>query len=781
MRSRTERVARLATKISVAATMALMLSMLGAILPLASAGLSPADEPVPEKVKANPAPTKPAPAKVGLLLNDARAFQGYTLIAPMFSKTTYLIDMQGKVVRTWDSDYTPGVSAYLLENGHLLRPGAQQPTPSGFGPGAGGRLQEFDGDGQLLWDYSYISEKRLPHHDITRLPNGNVLMIVWEKKTKDEVIAAGRRPDLVGNAGMHPDYLIEVKPTGKTTGEIVWEWHLWDHLVQDHDRSKPSFGNVSDHPELVDLNFGAGEGPIAPMMATKDGVAKLRSLGYLGNSPAPTAKDKDAAKPEAEETAKPESKEKSKSTAKEKSKSAPNRGRTNADWTHFNAVAYNAELDQIVVSVHAFSEFWIIDHSTTTAEAASHKGGRSGKGGDLLYRWGNPRAYRNGSKMDQRLFNQHNAHWIAPGLPGEGHMLVFNNGSGRPGGDSSSVDEIVLPVDSQGQYTRDRRGPYGPTQAVWSYSAPKKSDFYSFFISGAQRLPNGNTLICSGANGSVFEVIPNKEVVWKYTNPVMGNPGGPGGPGGPPGGVDLFPLFLRNQLDLSPEQNKQLDEFQKEILGKFDTTLNDTQKKQLQEINPFGPAGFAAFPLPGQLVSKLTLAALKPTDEQKTRIEDLQKEVDARLDKLLNADQKKQLQEMRDNIVRGGPFGFGPPGGPPPGGPGGSPPGGPPPGGPPPGGPGGFGGPPPGGPGGFGGPPPFGPGGPGGPPRGPGGPPRGPGGPIQANTLFRAYRYGLNFPGLAGKVLKPGKTIEEMEAVKKKGNEAAKSKETTKK
>ena len=178
-------------------------------------------------------------------------------------------------------------------------------------------------------------------------------------------------------------------------------------------------------------------------------------------------------------------------------------------------------------------------------------------------------------------------------------MLVFNNGSGRPGGDSSSVDEIVLPVDSQGQYTRNRRGPYGPTQAVWSYSAPKKSDFYSFFISGAQRLPNGNTLICSGANGTVFEVTPDKEVVWKYTNPVMGNPGGPGGPGGRPGGVDLFPMFVRGPLDLSPEQSKQIDDFQKEIGGKLDKTLNDAQKKQVRELNPFGPAGPRGVPLAG--------------------------------------------------------------------------------------------------------------------------------------------------------------------------------------
>ena len=344
----------------------------------------------------------------------------------------------------------------------------------------------------------------------------------------------------------------------------------------------------------------------------------------------------------------------------------PSAGRpnTNADWTHFNAVAYNPDLDQIVVSVHAFSEFWIIDHSTTTAEAAGHKGGRSGKGGDLLYRWGNPRAYRNGSKMDQRLFNQHNAHWIPHGLPGEGHMLVFNNGSGRPGGDSSSVDEIVLPVDSQGRvHPQIAEAPYGPIQAVWTYSAPKKSDFYSFFISGAQRLPNGNTLICSGASGTVFEVTPDKEVVWKYANPVMGNPGGPGGPGGPRG-VDLFPFFVRDQLDLTPEQSKQIEDFQKELGGKLDKTLNDAQKKQVREINPFGPGGFAAFPLPGQIISKSTLTALKPSAEQQKQLDDLQKEVDAKLDKLFTADQKKQLKEMRENFGRGGPFGVGPPGGP---------------------------------------------------------------------------------------------------------------------
>ena len=63
---------------------------------------------------------------------------------------------------------------------------------------------------------------------------------------------------------------------------------------------------------------------------------------------------------------------------------------------------------QIMLSVFEFSELWVIDHSTKTAEAAIHEGGRSGKGGDLLYRWGNPRAYRAGTVKDQKLFGQHN-------------------------------------------------------------------------------------------------------------------------------------------------------------------------------------------------------------------------------------------------------------------------------------------------------------------------------------------------------------------------------------
>src|SRR5262249_48594099 len=148
--------------------------------------------------------------------------------------------------------------------------------------------------------------------------------------------------------------------------------------------------------------------------------------------------------------------------------------------------------------VHAFSEIWIIDHGTTSAEAARHSGGRRGKGGDLLYRWGNPRTYRGGTAADQRLFFPHSAHWIPPGGPGAGPLLVFNNGARRPKGPFSSVDEVALPESESGDYVRDRDGRFGPREPLWSYSAANPIEFYSMLLSGAQRLPNGNTLICLG-------------------------------------------------------------------------------------------------------------------------------------------------------------------------------------------------------------------------------------------------------------------------------------------
>ena len=307
-----------------------------------------------------------------------------------------------------------------------------------------------------------------------------------------------------------PDSIVEVKPTGKTTGEVVWEWHLWDHLIQDHDSTKANFGDVAAHPELVDVNFG--EDPIAPAMA-RPGRRQGRSA-----RPGPD-EGRDRRRP------RPRSSSRSATSARPRSRAQ----RVNPDWTHFNAVAYNAELDQIVMSVHEFSEIWIIDHSTTTAEAAGHTGGRSGKGGDLLYRWGNPRVYRAGTKADQTALRPAQRPLDSPAaFPAKGTSSSSTTaGTGRAATIRRSTRSSSRST-RKGRYARSREPPSGRTSAVWSYSAPKKSDFYSSFISGAHRLPNGNTLICSGANGTIFEVTPDKEIVWKYVNPVKGG-FGPGG------------------------------------------------------------------------------------------------------------------------------------------------------------------------------------------------------------------------------------------------------------
>ncbi|HMF13194.1 MAG TPA: aryl-sulfate sulfotransferase, partial [Gemmataceae bacterium] len=546
----------------------------------------------------------------------------------------------------------------LLDNGHLLRYAKLTQQAFGDGPGAAGHVQEFDWDGHVVWDFKYASAKQLGHHDIFKMPNGNVLMIVWEKKSPDEAVAAGRRAETVGKGNLLPDCIIEVKPEGKSGGQIVWEWHVWDHLVQDHDQSKANYGDVKAHPELIDVNFG--EGAMASIVAKKEELDKLRAIGYVG-----------AATP-----GKP--------------------ARVQPDWLHCNAVAYNEDLDQILLNSPEFNELWIIDHSTTTDEAASHAGGRSGKGGDLLYRWGNPRAYRAGTVKDQKLFYQHNAHFIPKGLPGAGHVLIFNNGKRRPGGAHSSVDELVLPVDADGRYAHQTGTAYGPDQPIWSYSAPKKSEFYSEFISGAHRLPNGNTFVCSGPSGTIFEVTPDKEIVWKYVNPAKIE----GPPPVMPALVDILPAFLRDTLKTTEEQAKQFDELRKETEVKLQALLNEEQKKVLKEPprGGGGPGSQAVSVLPAFLRPRLKLA-----DDQKKQLEALQKEAEAKLDKTLTADQRKQLKDIRDGFFNA--FGGGPPGG-----------------------------------GGGGGPPGLG------------------------SAVFRSYRYAANYAGLSGKDLTPGKTIEELQA-----------------
>ena len=752
-----------------------------------------------------------ASGKTGLSVNEPGACQGYSLVAPMTSRTTYLIDMEGRVVHTWESDYTPALSAYLLENGHLLRTGAERGRAAMGGAGSGGRIQEFSWDGELVWDFSLSTDRIHPHHDICPMPSGNVLVIAWDRKTEDEAVAAGRVPGSVRGQFL-PDCILEVQPTGKTSGKIVWEWHAWDHLIQEVDKDKPNYGEVAEHPERIDVNFGTNV--MANMINDPEQLAKLRALGYVGGG--------DTGGPNADRRGSggdrgrgnDRDRDSDRGPGGDRGGRGPQGGgpqgggHMEIDWMHTNSVAYHPELDQIMISLHEFSEVWIIDHSTTTAEAASSQGGRYGKGGDLLYRWGNPRAYRNGTDADQRLFAQHCATWIPEGLPGAGHMLVFNNGMGRRDGQYSTVDEVVLPMDEDGGYVREKYLPFGPERAIWSYQ--DKGNFFSMNISGAQRLPNGNTFICSGAAGVLFEVTSDKDTVWKFAL-ASGGPGGPGGPMGPgggpggPGGIEvgeLIPSVLQAMLELTDEQKAKLEELQQEVGEELEKLLTEEQQKQIENPMAFGPGGPPSGPdsdnqrsnrrdrsrrgrggpqgftppRPGEVIPSMIVESLDLTRAQSLQLAKLQKRVDSEVSKLLTRVQKKKLNDLEKSMA-GGPGGFGGPGGR--------------------GGPGGFGGPGFGGPGGggpgFGGPgfggPGFGPGsgtqrdqddrsdsqarsddnddrrgpgrGPGGPGGGgPGGGPGGPGG--GGGGIFTCYRYAPDYPGLAGKSLEPGEKLEDL-------------------
>jgi len=385
---------------------------------------------------------------VGLFSNTINSYNGYTLFSPTTSTNCYLIDNCGEKVHSWVSSYRPGQSVYLLENGNLLRTQNRNNTTFTSG-GTGGGIEILDWNSNIVWDHTISSSLECQHHDIEYLPNGNILAIVWDSKTSTEATQAGRETS--GNT-LWSEKIVEIQPDlVNGGGTIVWEWKVWDHLIQDFDNSKDNYGIVGDAPELVNINFVSGNA-------------------------------------------------------------------TNKDWLHINSIAYNEEFDQIILSNHNFSELWIIDHSTTTAEAAAHSGGTYNKGGDILYRWGNPRTYNQGNFLDQFLYGQHNAYWIEDSLTDGGMIMTFNNDAGSPI-DYSEINTIDPPVDSNGNYAYSG-GAYSPIGFHWTYQATNATDFYSKNISGAQRLANGNTIICEGATGRFFEVDYSGNIVWEYINPV---------------------------------------------------------------------------------------------------------------------------------------------------------------------------------------------------------------------------------------------------------------------
>ena len=421
---------------------------------------------------------------VGVLQSTEEVLPGYVFFSPFSSNKAYMVDQCGRMVNTWDRGTRPGLAAYFLDNGLMLRTYKANPVGPFTSASNSGGLELVNWQNETVWHYEFNTSEWLSHHDATMMPNGNMLVLTWELVYTDELIELGRDPDEIAVEGfMWSEKIIEVKPIGEDDMEIVWEWEIKDHYIQDFDETKSNFGVVSEHPELFDIN-----------------LPQLNS----------------------------------------------NNSNSTRDWNHFNAIDYHEELDQILLSVRNSDEIWILDHSTTSDEASSHQGGMYGKGGDILYRWGNSNAY--GRSADQKLFGQHGVNWIDQGLKDEGKILIYNNGNGRPGPDYSTVELLDPPQSQPGFYIIPENETIGPAVPEWVYDGGDER-FYSPYLSNVQRLDNGHTLVNAGSIGYIFELNEADEIVWEYVIPLAGDTPVPQG-SNPNGNASFRAYKFSNNLPL---------------------------------------------------------------------------------------------------------------------------------------------------------------------------------------------------------------------------------------
>jgi hypothetical protein len=369
----------------------------------------------------------------GINYNSEDAYNGFTLCTAENLGSTFLLDNCGEIVNRWSNTF-PRHYCRLTNEGNLLYI-------------SGGKIIEKDWNNNLLQSITINTNDLILDYEVMKMENGNYLAVARK-------IVGSSYFDQIGWSPGTPkpdrvDGVIEIAPNGN----VVWEWNIGDHTIQDKIPSAPNFGNIKDHPELVDVN------------AISD-----------------------------------------------------------FDWQFgesfmINGMDYNPDLDQIVVSVRKVSEVMIIDHSTTTAEAKGSTGGKYGKGGDFLYRWGNPQNYKQGTEANRTLYYQHNPNWVKYG-PHKGKIIMYNNGLNRnPGAPSySSVHIIDTPVESDGSYTLPVNAPFQPSNADVTIDRPTTgTDFYSGYTSGAQVLPNGNIYITVGFPSDFLEVKVDGTPVWKYT------------------------------------------------------------------------------------------------------------------------------------------------------------------------------------------------------------------------------------------------------------------------
>lgn len=406
----------------------------------------------------------------GKILPDSssNAADGYLLIHEtsnhndvQMGRHTYLVDKRGVVVHNWHNKrYSPETSsAKLLANGLLLRTVGNNDWiyREQYPLGAHGVLELVDWDGETLWQYKLdMPGRNVLHHDFELIPNGNILVTAYVGFTVEEAAEIGFDPQLANGDIVWFESLIElVIDIEKQSAKIAWQWNSWDHIIQDEFPDKPNYGKISENPGRIDVNATA-----------------LKTLPF-----------------------------------------------NSGEVHHINSISYNEALDQILISSAATGEVWVVDHSTTRAEAATGKGGRANQGGRLLYRWGNP-AMIGDADTPRSLFWQQDAKWLKTAKDESPKILLFNSGLRRTADGKydenqeylgiyegySDILEMALPLTESGNYMLS-----SAPETVWNWNADNTESFYALFAGGVSRLDNGHTLLVQSHTKRIIEITPEGE------------------------------------------------------------------------------------------------------------------------------------------------------------------------------------------------------------------------------------------------------------------------------
>jgi len=189
--------------------------------------------------------------------------------------------------------------------------------------------------------------------------------------------------------------------------------------------------------------------------------------------------------------------------------------RQSVDWLHINSMTYVGPNRWFDAGDGRFRP----DHVIISSREASFVAiiGRDGK---IVWRMGPDYRETPETKAIGQIIGQHHPHLIPKGLPGAGNLLVFDNGGAAGYGDPTPAAPEGLNVFSRGSSRVLEIDPVA-MKKVWDYSigGTESFRFFSHYVSSAQRLMNGNTLITEGADGRIVEITPARDIVWEYVSP----------------------------------------------------------------------------------------------------------------------------------------------------------------------------------------------------------------------------------------------------------------------